>query len=359
MDFPKLFTVGPVYVRDEVRLEMSRQMFSHRSKQYEELHSGLQAKLQKLLDTKSPVLYYTSSATGIWESCARNCVERKVLSCVNGEFSKKFAEVIAANGKEVERLEKPPGQAILPEELDAALAKSDADSVSIVHNETSTGVMNPLKELAKVCKDRGVLSMVDVVSSVAGAPIYVDKWGIDVCLFSVQKCLAVPPGMACASVSAKALERSAGAKNKGYYFDMKVLEKFHLKNNTPATPPIPQMFALSKSLELIFEEGLEKVWQRHKDVSDYVKKRCVNEFGFKLFPDPKHASQTLSCISTKEKGMNSKDLLAKMKERKYIIGSGYGDFKETSFRVGNMGNVYMDDAKEMLDMMASVLKGQS
>jgi len=357
MDFPKLFTVGPVYVRDEVRQEMARQMFSHRSKQYEELHSGLQAKLQKLLGTKNQVLYYTSSATGIWESCARNVVEKKALCCVNGEFSKKFADVIAANGKEVERLEKPIGHAILPEELDAALSKSNADSVSIVHNETSTGVMNPLSELVKVCKKHSVLTMVDVVSSVGGAPIYVDKDGIDVCLFSVQKCLAVPPGLACASVSQAAFERSSKAINKGYYFDMKVLEKFNLKNNTPATPPIPQMFALSKSLDLIFEEGLEAVWKRHKEVSDYVKKRCINDFGFKLFPDPKHASVTMSCIDTTTKGVNAKDLLAKMKEKKYIIGSGYGELKEKTFRVGNMGQVYMDDVKEMLDVMASILKG--
>jgi len=356
MDFPKLFTVGPVYVRDEVRQEMARQMFSHRSGEYANMHGALVGKLQKLLDTKNQVFIYTSSATGIWESCARNCVEKKALSCVNGEFSKKFAEVIKANGKEVELLEKPIGQAITPSELDAALDKSDADSVSIVHNETSTGVMNPLKELVKVCKDHDVLSMVDVVSSVGGVPIYVDQWGIDVCLFSVQKCLAVPPGLACASVSARALERSAKAVNKGYYFDMKVLEKSALKNNTPATPPIPQMFALSKSLDLMFEEGLGKVWDRHKKVSDYVKSRCIKDFGFKLFPDPSYASVTLSCIETASAGVNAKDLMGKMKARGYVIGSGYGDLKEKTFRAGNMGNVYMEDAKEMLDVMQEELK---
>ncbi len=355
MDFPKLFTVGPVYVRDEVREEMGRQMFSHRSSEYVDLHSGVIPKIQKLLFTKKPTFIYPSSATGIWESCARNVVEKKALSCVNGAFSKRFGKVIEANGKQVEVLEKPMGQPILPEELDTALSKSDADSVSIVHNETSTGVMNPLKELIKVCNDHDVVSMVDVVSSVAGAPIYVDKWGIDVCLFSVQKCLAVPPGLACASISERVLERSERAKNKGYYFDMKLLEKYHLKNNTPATPPIPQIFALSKALDLIFEEGLENVWARHKRVSDFVKKRCTEDMGFTLFPDPEYASQTLSCISTKEKGINAKELLAKMKAKGYIVGSGYGELKETTFRVGNMGNVYMGDVEEMLDVMQEVL----
>jgi aspartate aminotransferase-like enzyme len=356
MDFPKLFTVGPVYVRKEVREEMSRQMFSHRSADYAKLHGDMVGKVQRLLATKDLVLVYTSSATGIWESCARNCVEKKALACSNGEFSKRFGETIRANGKEVDFLEKPPGKGITPEELDKAIKKSKPDSVAIVHNETSTGVMNPLKDLVKVCRENHVLSMVDVVSSVAGVPIFVDDWGIDVCLFSVQKCLGVPPGLACASVGSEALERSAKAINKGYYFDMKVMEKHALKNNTLATPPIPQMFALSKSLDFIFEEGLEKVWQRHKAVSDYVKKRCTEDFGFDLFPDPKFASDTLSCISTKGTKVSAKDLLVKMKGKGYVIGSGYGEFKETTFRVGNMGNVHMADAKEMLDVMEGILK---
>jgi aspartate aminotransferase-like enzyme len=356
MDFPKLFTVGPVYVRDEVREEMSRQMFSHRSGDYTGLHGGVVPKLKELLFTENHVLIYPSSATGIWESAARNCVEKKALCCAQGSFSKRFGKVIEANGKGVDWLDKEEGQAILPDELDTALSNSDADSVAMVYNETATGVMNPLEELMKVCKKHGVLTMVDVVSAVGGAPLYVDKWGIDICLFSVQKCLAVPPGLACASVSSRALERSERAVNKGYYFDMKELEKHHLKNQTPATPPIPQIFALSKALDFILEEGVEKVWERHKKVSDFCKKRCV-EMGFELFPDPKYASRTLSCISTKSKGINAKELLAKMKEKQYIVGSGYGSHKEDSFRVGNMGNVYMGDMEEMLEVMEEVLKG--
>jgi predicted phosphoserine aminotransferase len=352
MDFPKLFTVGPVYVRDEVREEMSRQMFSHRSSDYKELHGGVIPKLQELLFTKNHVMIYPSSATGIWESAAQNCVEKKALSCVQGAFSQRFAEVIEANGKVVERLEKAPGEAVTPEELDSVLSATDVDSVSMVYNETSTGIMNPLEELMKVCKDHDVFTIVDVVSAVAGAPLYVDKWDIDICLFSVQKCLAVPPGVACASISERALERSEKAIGKGYYFDMKVLEQYHLKNQTPATPPIPQIFALSKSLDFILEEGIENVWTRHKEISDYVKKRCKG-MGFSVFGNEKYASQTLSCI---ESGEITKELLKKMKEKGYIIGSGYGKVKETTFRVGNMGNVHMGDAEEMLDVMEETIK---
>lgn len=355
MDFPKLYTVGPVYVRDEVREEMSKQMFSHRSSDYTNLHGGVVPKLKEMMFTENHVLIYPSSATGIWESAAQNCVEKKAVSCVQGAFSKRFAEVVQANGKEVELLEKPEGRAILPEELDAVLAESDADSVTMVYNETATGVMNPLEDLMKVCKKYDILTIVDVVSAVAGAPLYVDKWNIDVCLFSVQKCLAVPPGLACASVSERALARSNESKTKAYYFDMKVLEKYYLKNQTPATPPIPQIFALSKSLDFILEEGMENVWARHKKVSDFCKKRCTEDMGFELFCDPKYASQTLSCISTAAKGINSKELLSKMKEKQYIVGGGYGSHKEDSFRVGNMQNVSMGDMEEMLEVMEEVL----
>jgi len=109
-------------------------------------------------------------------------------------------------------------------------------------------------------------------------------------------------------------------------------------------------------MDLIFEEGIENVWDRHKKVSDYVKKRCVDDFGLELFSDPEYSSQTISCISTKEKGINAKELLGKVKEKGYIVGSGYGKLKEESFRVGNMGNVYMGDAEEMLEVMEDALK---
>jgi len=354
MDFPKLFTVGPVYVRDEVREEMGRQMFSHRSSDYTKLHSEVVDKLHKLMKTENEIFLYTSSATGIWESCARNCVEKSVISCANGAFSERFGRCMEANGKKVQFVEKPWGEAILPEDLEMALQESDAEAVTIVHNETSTGVMNPLEELCAVAKEYGVLTLVDCVSSMGGAPVEVDKWGIDVCLFSVQKCMAVPPGLAVASVSEKAMEKSYSLNDRGYYFDFQVLHKYGQKDQTPATPPVPQIFGLDKAAELILEEGLEAVWARHKKVSDYVKMRC-RDMGFSLYPDEQYASQTLSCMNAEPR--NPVELLKRMKEKGYVIGSGYGKLKETTFRVGNMGNVHMGDVEEMLDVMAQEVKG--
>jgi len=353
MDYPKLFTVGPVYVRPEILQEMSMQMFSHRSEEYVVGHGSVIEKLGKLMLTKNDIFLYTSSATGIMESAARNCINNKVLCCVNGAFSKRFSQVCEKNGKEVEVLEKPLGQSITPEELDRALETTEVDSVTIVHNETSSGVMAPLKELTKVAKQHNVLTIVDTVSSMGGAEVRVDKWGIDVCLFSVQKCLAIPPGLAVASVSKAALERSEDAQNKGLYFDMVQLKKYAEKHHTPATPPIPQIFALNRQLDFIFEEGLENVWKRHKEVSDYVKERC-EEFNFKLFPEKEVASQTMSCIDTQ--GVDAVEMLKEMKKQGYVIANGYKDLKQSTFRVGNMGNVYMHDAVEMLDKMEEVLE---
>jgi len=354
MESPKLFTVGPVYVNEAVREEMRRQMFSHRSPEYMRLHSGVLEKLHKLMRTQNDIFLYTSSATGIWESCARNCVEKSVISCANGAFSERFGHCMEANGKEVQYVEKPWGEAILPEDLEMALQESDAEAVTLVHNETSTGVMNPLEDLCKVAKDYGVLTLVDTVSSMGGAPIEVDKWGIDVCLFSVQKCLALPPGLAVASVSEKAMEKSYSLENRGYYFDFQVLHKYNQKNQTPATPPIPQVFGLDKQLDMIMDEGVEAVWGRHKKVSDYVKMRC-RDMGFGLYPAEDYASQTLSCMDAG--GKSPAELLRLMEDKGYVIGAGYGKLKESTFRVGNMGNVMMGDVEEMLDVMAQEVKG--
>jgi len=349
----KIFTVGPVYVRDEVRAEMSNQMFSHRSENYTDLQSEVVPKLKRLMQTENDVFLFTNTATGVWEACIRNCVSEggRVLSCVNGAFSKRWSQVVEANGRTVDVLEKEMGEPILPEELDAALSESDAEAVTIVHNETSAGVLNPLEELLSVTKKYDVLSFVDTVSSIGGTEVDVDKWGIDVCLFSVQKCLAVPPGLAVGSVSARALELSSEMKNKGYYFDFMVLKKYMDKNQTPSTPAIPQIFALNKQLDIIFEEGLENVWARHKEVSDYVKSESIG-LGMKLFPDPDYASPTLSCLETP--GRNAKDVVSALKERGYVIGSGYGNLKEKTIRIGNMGNIYMEDVEDLMGVMKEV-----
>ena len=356
MDKPKIFTVGPTYVNDEVRAEMSHQMFSHRSGEYVELHKALIEKLRKFLQTENDIFLYTSSSTGCMESSVRNCISEQGtgLSTICGAFGKRFSEIITENGRKLVITEVPWGKANRGEQLDAALSKNpEVEAITITHCETSTSLLNPLEELCKVAKEHDVLLIVDTVSSMAGTKIDVDKLGIDFCFFGVQKCFAVPPGLAVATVSKKALEKAETVKNRGHYFDFINLKKSNDQHMTPYTPPMPQMFGLSKQLDLIFEEGIENRFERHEKVSARVRNGC-KDLGFSVFPDEKYASPTMSCLSIPE-GFNMKGMMAKMKERGFILASGYGKVKDTTFRVGNMGNVTMDDVNEMLENLEEVI----
>ncbi|MFN3528033.1 MAG: pyridoxal-phosphate-dependent aminotransferase family protein [Candidatus Altarchaeaceae archaeon] len=362
MKKPMLFTVGPVYVEEDVLKEMSHQMFSHRSDEYRELHKNLIEKLKKFMKTKNEIFIFTSSSTGVMESIARNLIDENdnALCISNGAFGERFAEVFKYNGKKFEILKKEWREGIFPEEVDEFLKKDDKISlVTLVHNETSTGVMNKLKEISKVVKAYNVLFCVDTVSSIGGAEVNVDEYKIDVCFFGTQKCLGVPPSMAIASISDKALEKSKNVKNKGFYFNYEILKKSNEKNESPVTPPIPQMFALTKSLDLIENEGLENRILRHKKVSEYVRKR-IKEMEFEIFPDENFASPTLTCVDVrkfKEKynKFDIQEMNKEMKKRGFILAAGYGKIKDITFRIGNMGNVKMDDVEEMLNNLEDVI----
>ncbi|HEY4720387.1 MAG TPA: aminotransferase class V-fold PLP-dependent enzyme, partial [Anaerolineae bacterium] len=242
----KLFIPGPTDVHPDVLAAQNRPMMGHRGADFEALFAKIQPKLRQVFFTQSRVYISTSSGTGLQEAAVRNCVARKVLCCVNGAFSQRWYEVAAANGKEVTRLDVEWGQAVKPELIDAELAKGGCDALAIVHNETSTGVVSPIQNIATLVRDRypNVTIMVDAVSSLGGMPIEFDGWGLDVLLTSSQKCLAVPPGLSFAAVSDRALAKAKEIPNRGLYFDFVDLEKYLVKNQTPSTPAISLMWAL-------------------------------------------------------------------------------------------------------------------
>jgi len=362
MEKPKLFTVGPVYVNEEVRKEMSRQMFSHRSNEYRELHSSLVQKLKKFMKTNNEILIFTSSSSGIMEACARNLVkdDEKVLCISCGAFGERFGEIFELNNKKVKFLSKEWGKANLPDEIDKVLNEDKYALITFIHNETSTGIMNPLKEISDVVKNHDVLFAVDTVSSMGGTNVNVDDYKIDICFFGSQKCLAAPPGIAICSVSNMALSKAKDVKNKGFYLNFEILKKSNDKNETSVTPPIPQMFAISKSIDLIFEEGHKNVIERHKNVSKFVRDR-IKDIGFEIFPDENFASQTLTCVDFENfkntyPKFDVKIMKEEMKKRGFILANGYGKIKDKTFRIGNMGNVMMEDVKEMLDNLEDVVK---
>ena len=352
----KLFTVGPVACYPEVLEAMGHQMYSHRSKEYFALHYDTVRLLQDFLSTKKEVFLFSSTGSGFMEASVRNCVRKKMLCCINGSFGERFAEVAEANGVTVEKLEPPLGQPILPADLDEMLTKyPDVEAVAITHNETSVGLINPLKELVATAKKRGKLVFVDAVSSMGGTEIKVDEWGIDVCFSSSQKCFGVPPGLGIGSVSEEAMNLSATAANKGWYFDFKLWEEDQKKGRgTPVTPAIPQIAGLNTALKMIEKKGGKKWYFGLYEERNLKIRRGMEKIGLSTFPRKGSESPTVNCINAPE-GVEGKVVYEKMREKGFELAEGYGPLKKKTFRAGNMGYIESGDIDLMLEALSDVL----
>lgn len=351
-----MFTVGPVACYPEVLEEIGRQMYSHRSREYLDLHYETVDLLKRFLETESQIFLFSSTGTGFMEASIRNCVRRSLLCCINGSFGKRFADVAVANGRVVERLEPPLGEPVLPDMLEDALARHpEVEAVALTHNETSAGLINPLRELASAAKAHGKLVFVDAVSSMGGTEIKVDEWGIDVCFSSSQKCFGVPPGLAVGSVSEEALKLSEAAVDKGWYFDFKLWERYQKRGRgTPVTSVIPQIAGLNRILRLIEERG-GKEWYFNLYRRRNLKiRRGVERLGLSIFPRKGYESPTVSCVNAPE-GVEGALIYERMRGKGFELAMGYGDLKETTFRIGNMGHIEERDIDLMLEALGEVL----
>jgi len=344
--YKKLFIPGPTEVREEILDVLKTPMIGHRSKDFSELYDSIIPKLKKVLYTDKKIFLSTSSSTGLMEGAIRNCVKERALNLVCGAFSKRWHQITKLNGKEADAVEVEWGKAILPDMVRDALKTGKYDAVTLVHNETSTGVMNPIYEIAEVMKEFPDVSfLVDAVSSMSGAKIEVDKLGIDVCLAGVQKCFALPPGLAVCSVSEKALKKAETIPNRGYYFDFLTFVKYDNKHQTPTTPILPLIFALDKQLDRFFTEGLENRFARHLEMAN-----CVRDWArkyFALFADENYLSNTLTAIKN-TRGINVADLNNELGKRGAMISNGYGALKEKSFRIAHMGDLTLEEIKWLL-----------
>ena len=345
----KLVLSGPVEVRREILEAQTQWMIGHRSPEFSDLFARLQTRLRKVFLTDSRVYLLGGSGTGFWEGAARNCIRdnKKVLHLTGGAFGERWALVSQANGKQVDTLAVDWGHGHSPEMVAEALEKEDYDAVCLVHNETSTGVMNPLKEIAEaVHQHDDTLLLVDTVSSFLGTELRVDDWGVDVALTSSQKALALPPGLALAAVSDRALARAKTIEHRGYFFDFLTLEKSLAKNNTPSTPPISLMFAADRQLDDILAEGLENRWARHRQMRERTHQWVFDrEFG--LYAQNGYRSDTVtSVLNLREIDVNEWDSF--MRERGYAIDKGYGKIRGETFRIPHMGDMQMDRLEDIL-----------
>ena len=344
MKYKKLFIPGPVEVKKPILKEMGHWMIGHRNQEFMDLYADTIPKAKKLLNTEQNVFLSTSSSSGIWELGARNLVDKKVLNCVMGAFSDKWGKTCELNGKEAERIEEPIGKAVKADDIRAKLEEGNFDALTIVHNETSTGVMSNLEKVSRVMKDfPGVTFMVDAVSSMTAVPIDFDKLGIDLIFAGVQKAFALPPGLAVFAVSDRAMEKAKTIKNRGYYFNLDVFAKYHAKNQTPTTPAISHIFALNKQLDRFFEEGLENRYKRHANMADYTRKWCTDN-GFSLFAEEGYRSQTVTAANN-DLGISISGLNKELAKSEMMISNGYGDIKEKTFRIAHMGDIQMEDLK--------------
>ncbi|MSR64255.1 MAG: alanine--glyoxylate aminotransferase family protein [Verrucomicrobiae bacterium] len=351
----KLFIPGPVEVSEKTFAAFTTPMIGHRGKDFAALYAEIQPKLQQLLFTKNPVYLSTSSAWGVMEASVRNLVNKSVLNCCCGAFSDKWYDVSLACGKAADKIQVEWGQPILPGQIDDKLKTGQYDALTLIHNETSTGVMNPLSEIAEVMrKYPDVMFIVDSVSSMSGVKIETDKLGIDVLLAGTQKCFALPPGFAVFAVSARAIKRAATVPGRGYYFDFIEFQKNHEKNNTPSTPSVAHIYALRSKLEDIFAEGLEARFARHQKMAEMVR-GWAKRNGFELFPEAGYESVTLTCVRNTRQ-IDVPKLNATLKERYgCIIDGGYGKIKGTTFRIAHMGDETTETIAQLLGWLDDCL----
>ena len=338
----KLFIPGPVEVSPKTFQAFATPMIGHRGQGFKDLYAKIQPQLQQLLSTKQLVYLSTSSAWGVMEGAIRNLVQKKVLNCMCGAFSDKWFDVSKRCGKEAEALQVPWGSPIRAEAVDARLATGQFDAMTLIHNETSTGVMSPVAEIAALKKKYpDVMFIVDAVSSMSAVPLDFDALGIDVLLAGTQKAFAMPPGLAVFVCSPAALARAATAKDRGYYFDFVEFEKNAKESMTPSTPSIAHINALAAQLEVFFAEGLPQRYARHQKLAGMTRAWAAGH-GFNLFPEPGFESLTLTCISNGARPGGRVVDVAKLqklvKDQGFLIDGGYGKIKGTTFRISNMGD---------------------
>lgn len=338
----KLHIPGPVEVSEKTFRAFRSPMIGHRGQGFKDLYAAMQPQLQSLLNTRQLVYLSTSSAWGVMEGAVRNLSSRRVLCCMCGAFSDKWLDVSQRCGKEAEGLQAPWGSPIRAEQIDAKLATGKFDALTLIHNETSTGVMSPLAEIAALKqKYPDVMFIVDSVSSLSAVKIDFDALGIDVLLAGTQKAFALPPGLSVFACSPAALAKAALAKDRGYYFDFIEFQKNAEQHMTPSTPSIGHVYALASKLEDIFAEGLEARFARHLRLARMTRDWAARH-GFTLFPEAGFESVTLTCVSNGARPggrtVDAAKLQKLAKERGFLIDGGYGKIKGTTFRISNMGD---------------------
>jgi aspartate aminotransferase-like enzyme len=359
MTYGRFFLPGPTEVLPEILQAQCNPMIGHRGKGMEQLIASIAPRLKSVFRTARPVYIASSSATGMMEAALRNAASRRVLSLVNGAFSERFHKIALACGLEADALHVELGEAHTPELLAEALRGRDYDAVTVVHSETSTGVLNPIAELAQVAHAAGdVVLLVDSVTGIAGVPTETDAWKLDYILTGSQKALALPPGLAFAVAQPNVLARAKAKTARGIYFDLLEFESYIVKNQTPNTPAISLMYALDAQLKRIERETIEARWERHaamaRRTTEWVAGMHDRGIAIEMLAKEGFRSATVSCIKMPE-GFTGSAVNQAMKDRGFTISAGYGKLKDATIRIGHMGDHTVEELNAVLAALEEVL----
>jgi aspartate aminotransferase-like enzyme len=350
----KLLIPGPTEVSKEILQEQTQYLIGHREKAFSDLYGGITDKLSKFFEL--PAEYKPTVTTGsgsLWfDILGRSIAKEKALTCVNGAFSERCAQTLAACGKQTDVFKVEMGQAIKPEAVLEKLAADKYDTLTVCHNETSTGVRSPIAEIGKRVREEfpEVIFAVDAVSSMAGDKTLPQEFNCDIVFGSTQKCFALPPGLAVGLVSDRAIERAKLVPNRGAYTDLVDIFEFEKKHQTPFTPNVSLLYALNKRLDLLLEESYDRVCARHQEMANYTQTWAKKHFS--MFPEAGYESITVSCINSD--GRDVKALNQKLGERGYLISAGYGKLADKTFRIGHMGEWNVQGIAEVLALIEEI-----
>ncbi len=362
--FGRFFLPGPTEIRPEVLQALARPVTGHRGAELEAILSRADPLLRQIFGTSRPVYVATASATAFMEAAVRCGVRSRALSLVNGAFSERFAALVADCGKSGESYSVAWGAAHDPAEVGELLQRGDFDAVTVVHSETSTGVLNPIGAIAAAVRaaeaetGKEILLLVDGVTSVGGMSVEMDDWGLDLLLTGSQKALALPPGLAFASASARLLDRAATLEGRGQYLDLLEYERYWQRHQTPTTPAVNLIYALDEQLEHISQEGMSARAARHWAMAE----RCWDWTGrqgsrwnLRVLAREGSRSPTVTTIATPDR-IAPASLVQALLERGFVIGSGYGQLRNSTFRIGHMGDHTVAQLDALLAALENILE---
>lgn len=347
---------GPTTLPESVRTAGSRQMVNHRGPEFKALLGRVTAGLQRGFRTDNDVILLTASGTGALEAIVANFLSPgdAVLAVSIGEFGERFAAIAAAFGVDVTKYQVEPGHAADPDEVGRRLRAMAAEgtpaaAVLVTHNETSTGVTNPIGAIAAAIHEAApdALVLVDGISGLGAVPFETDAWGLDVVATGSQKSWMSPPGIAMVSVSERAWRAAETARSPRFYFDLRAARASARTGETPFTPAVGVCFALDAALALIEAEGYEAIFARHAAVGAATRAGLA-AMGFRLFADPAHASDTVTSAFIPD-GVDWGDFSRELRSRGLVIAGAQGKLAGRVFRVGHLGDVHLDDIYRALE----------